>query len=384
MKIRTSFILLTLTMLAFSSITFADEPGPEPTYTRRPASAPVQPAPPPPPVQPFTVYQSRGVTPPPPPPIRRIAQAPVPIQDYDFFTVGADFLLWTNTEDNLGWIVNCPAGGNAIANGCNTINLSPGWKGGFRIFGGYTWSPDMWDIKGRWTWFLNKEFDSQTSGTLFPLWTHPDQDGTAISGTAFWQLQFNSIDVEFGKTFKPGQFFTLRPFTGVKGAIVDQNMNANYVGTGVTDSPLGRGITMSNDFGGIGLRSGFDSAWDLGSGFSIIGKASGSILWGRFKVHYLSLGADPSPATTTIANVRDQFNSTKAVLEAALGLNYHTAELLGDDYPLDFYVMYEDQEWFGQNQIMRFFGRSPDDGMFIHEKGDLAFHGVTFGAAISF
>lgn len=377
MKATKATIYALLFLLTFSSVAFADEAGPEPSswVPRRPASTPYQPPAQTEPVvsRPFTVYQAKAEPLPPPPP-RRFAPTPAPIQDFDFFTVFADFLFWNEIEDGLAYTVSCPNGGS-IASGCTTRYLIPKWEGGFRIGGAYTWSPDMWDLKSDWTWHKNYANAADASGVEWPTWTHPDNEGVATTATAFWNIEFNSVDLELGKTFKPGQSFTLRPHSGVKGAIIDQDITANYQHN---TTPLNRSVTMSNDFGGIGVRSGFDLAWDLGSGFSILGKLSASVLWGQFTVHYLTRSD-----ATGIANVSDKFQSTKAVIEGAVGLNYHTT-FLGDDYPLDFYCKYEDQEWFAQNQLMRFMGASTNDGNFIHEKGDLGVNGVTFGMAFSF
>ena len=76
--------------------------------------------------------------------------------------------------------------------------------------------------------------------------------------------------------------------------------------------------------------------------------------------------------------------TTKGVFEGALGVNLHDTKLLGEDYPLDFYVMWEDQEWFKQNQFLLFMSDITDDGKFIHDKGDLGLNGVTFGMALGF
>ena len=235
----------------------------------------------------------------------------------------------------------------------------------------------------RWTWFKTNDSKALTGGTFYPTWTHPDvavAAGLDVSAVAFWYLKFNSIDLEMGKTFKPGTFFTLRPHAGVKGAIIDQDFDARYQNSTLVNSTLNRHVIMSNDFGGVGFRGGFDAYWDLNwYGFSLFGKGSGSILFGEFKTHFLNR-ADSS----TYAHVRDSFNTTKGVLEGALGVNMHTTDLLGTEYPLDFYAMWEDQLFFSQNQIMRFMGDTTDDGKFIHEKGDLGFHGITFGIQVAF
>ncbi|OGQ35801.1 MAG: hypothetical protein A3F16_07060 [Deltaproteobacteria bacterium RIFCSPHIGHO2_12_FULL_43_9] len=379
---RTKILFFILVLLT-TTYAFADEPGREPYYApRRPASIPE----PPPPPKPFTAYQARELLPPPPPPT---VIAPAAVEtDYDFFSVFGEALLWTVTEDGLGYAVACPGvplgvARSTIINGCDTEDLRPNWQGGFRVGAAYTWSPDMWDLRARWTWYKDDDTDSVLGGTIYPTWTHPDQaiaTGADVNAVATWHMEFNAVDLEMGKSFKPGTSFKLRPFGGLKGAILDQDFDAKYQNSTAVASTLNNHVIMNNDFGGIGFRGGLDAGWDLNwYGLSLFAKASGSILWGQFKTHYLS-----RRDANTIAHVRDLFATTKGVLEGTLGINLHTTYILGEDYPFDIYVTYEDELWFSQNQIMRFMGDTTDDGKFIHEKGDLGFHGVVFGMQFSF
>ena len=378
-------------VLTFSNFAIAGDPGPEPYYApREPASAP-------PPVavapRPFTVYQARELASPPPVALMPVAPAAIEM-DYDFFSFFAEIMAWTATEDGLAYAVHCPASlGNPISisnQNCNTSELTPDWQAGFKLGAQYAWSPDRWDIRARWTWFKDNAANNTIGRSIFPMWTHPISDinqasggGLDVNAVANWHLEFNAVDLELAKSFKPGTWATLRPFAGVKGAILDQDINVNYQNSTTFSQFLNNSIFMTNDFGGIGLRSGFDGALDLNwYGFSITGSAAGSILWGRFKTHYIA-----RRDALGIANVRNTFVTTKAVLEATFGINMHTSFFLGAEYPFDFYFYYENQMWFAQNQISRFTGtinQSSSNGRFITEKGDLGFNGVVLGLKLSY
>ncbi|HLB58630.1 MAG TPA: Lpg1974 family pore-forming outer membrane protein [Bdellovibrionota bacterium] len=313
---------------------------------------------------------------------------PASVAPKDSYKVTADFLLWNATEDGLGWVATCPGGAGTIVMGCDVRQMQPDWRGGFRIGAGYQWSEDMWDVFGKWTWFQDSDYDQVTTvSSLFPIWLHPDVNNNIgrDSGSSWFKVKFNAFDFELAKTFKPGSFFTLRPYVGLKGATIYQTMNNNFVGGAVTNDNLNDSAYMSSDFGGLGFRGGFDYNWDLNwYGFSLFAKGAFSILFGKFKVDHLTRSAALAQPTLTIAHVSDEFMTTKGVFEGALGINMHTTDLLGEEYPLDFYAMWEDQEWFKQNQFMLFMSDLTDDGKFIHDKGDLGLNGVTFGLALGF
>ena len=318
---------------------------------------------------------------------------PAAVAPEDHFNVFGDLLVWGTEQDAMGYAVRCPSAlGNALSianNLCETSQINPNWNAGFRVGAGYTWSPDVWDVQARWTWFQNHE-DTAILGNYFPMWTHPNSDlnqaaggGLDVSAAASWNMQFNGVDLELGKEFKPGMFFSLRPHFGAKAAFLDQDFNVNYQNSTTLSQFVNNSVFMTNDFGGIGVRGGFDAFWDLDwYGLSLFGKSSFAILFGEFKTHYIA-----RRDALGVANVRDKWRTTKSVLEGAIGVNMHTTDLLGDEYPLDFYVMWENQQYFAQNQIMRFtgeIGQSTSDGRFIHEKGDFGFNGVTFGVNVDF
>ncbi|HLB59314.1 MAG TPA: Lpg1974 family pore-forming outer membrane protein, partial [Bdellovibrionota bacterium] len=316
----------------------------------------------------------RYVPPPTPPPARE--EAPMETAPANFFTVSGDFLFWTAPEDGLTYVLNCATGSTTVSN-CGSQEVEALWDPGFRIDAGYTWGSDMWDVKTRWTWFKNngKHF---ASGTLFPVWPHPnDNSGTVTSSTSNWDLQFNAIDLEIAKTFKPSGWMTFRPHSGLKGAFIDQNFLNVYNGL-VTPWTFPRAVFIENDFWGVGIRGGIDSSLDLGSGFQLVGKAAGSVLWGKFYIRN-----NETSSSTTYVRVGDRFETTRSALEGALGLNVRTTFLLGESAPINFYSLWEMQIWFSQNMMKRFVDATAD-GIFLDTRGDLGLHGATFGMNINF
>jgi Legionella pneumophila major outer membrane protein precursor len=269
--------------------------------------------------------------------------------------------------------------------------------------------------------------------TFAPVITS-DQYATTVRAKSHWNLHLNLLDGELGRDFYVGKKLTLRPSIGLRGAWIDQRLNVNYksnihivnpinAGFGIQSASL-IGISQScsefkNDFEGVGPKFGIDTDWILGYGFSIYGDAGISLIWGEFDIESeatFTLCAEFNATTTTdltfATNVnqpscyrlKDEFHSTKAITDLALGIQWKTS--MWKRTALLLQLGWEHHLFFNQNQLVRLteqvtpFALAPlvpgvlqttipnltSTQTFVapRRSGDLAVQGLTFTARLDF
>ncbi|MEK6249210.1 MAG: Lpg1974 family pore-forming outer membrane protein, partial [Planctomycetales bacterium] len=138
------------------------------------------------------------------------------------------------------------------------FDFSPGMRFGF------SFQPDDsdWDAKIYWTYL------PATSSASVPMASHiviPEFFSGFLSEELFdcaaigWALDYNTIDFELGYEIPLTEFVAIRPWTGLKAAIINQSMHVAYTGIFPTQATE----KVSHDYWGIGLNFGVDGRWDL-------------------------------------------------------------------------------------------------------------------------
>jgi len=205
------------------------------------------------------------------------------------FFLNTEFLWWVAKEDGLYFAqsgftneetIAVPPDGTYNFKG-RLQKVHPHWRPGFRIGFGGNMSYDEWDIFLNWTWFQSHAGEKK-KGHLLALWAYPDVDEPGNSGRyarkarGDWSLHYNVLDLEMGRAFWVGKYFSLRPFFGARGAWVDQAFKIKY---DLRTSPeTDVRLKAKSDFEGGGVRAGFDARFTLLSGWSFYGIAYQSAL----------------------------------------------------------------------------------------------------------
>lgn len=149
---------------------------------------------------------------------------------------------------------------------------------------------------------------------------------------------------------------TLRPFLGLKAAIINQSINTGWRGPNTLVSNVPVPITtftsatenLSNDFYGIGPSFGLDTTWPIHTftqgSLSLIGNFSGALMWGkwRYKDYYQTNGS--SSVTVT----GDAINGAAPMARAVVGFKWLTSLSKAD---VSASLSYEGQAWFDQMQF---------------------------------
>lgn len=224
-----------------------------------------------------------------------------------------DYLNWTVNRQGLDFAVTTDGTAQAVGNG-NVRNLDFGQASGVRAGIGYLF-PSGWDLTGNYTYFHNTAtaFAAEpVGGNMWATRSHPNVNQEAATAAASGSFNYDVFDLEAGYGMLLTDSIAIRPFGGLRWANIDQNFNVRYDGRDFDDAVVDNTLTMN----GFGFRLGMDGYWHLGRGWSLFGRASGSVMYGNFRSRLLETnfaGAD------TIVNVRDNYSQAVPVLETALG-----------------------------------------------------------------
>ncbi len=357
------------------------------------------------------------------------------------FFISGDFLYWKAEEDGLAFAAKATpleplqtsSLGFPYLSGFSYKEklLEPKftWMKGYRADLGYRFGGnDNWEIDFVGTWFYNrakKSADSSTPGLMYPTWggfpfasgeifTTGQQNANLISpitnAWTEWGLHYTVVDFELGRHYFVSKAFSLRPCVGARGAWIRQDYSVHYVQSisyflnhhadNFSELIAPASMFAKNNFQGVGPRLGLDLQWHLNCHFSILGKLSGSLLYGPLKTSqkYSStlstffLNVDLDSFTTfpnILFNNRHNEHRFEPNLEAALGLQFDSKHFtLG--------VFYELSEWFDQNQLVRSMPLieaenatlAPSAGIifdpYVKEHGNLGLGGLTVKARVDF
>ena len=183
------------------------------------------------------------------------------------------------------------------------------WDWGFKLGLAYCSPCDGWDIGVYWTWYRGKAFshheaEPDDNHVLLPLWSAfswpPGGINFATDIRTDWRLQLNLIDIELGRNFWTSQYLSIRPHVGIRVAYLEQDFDIKHLGGNLEaltilviggngwglQSALNNEVHFDNDFKGVGLKSGLDTTWNFGCGWSLYGNLAASIVYGRFNVDH--------------------------------------------------------------------------------------------------
>jgi hypothetical protein len=272
----------------------------------------------------------------------------------------ADFLYWYADETDLSYaVVEKTVDRSTVTTPATATtpshfkHLGNKWAPGFRI--GLGWEMDGgWDLYANWTWYKNNKKNHVSASeitTQFPgvggssillPWIDPAaMNFTAAlfdSAHAKWHMLFNQVDLELGRRYWLSKCFTLRPYTGLRGAWTHTNLSISgkddhtidavaAVGLPAGSYSLSTSDKFRNRNWGVGMIGGIQPTFFFTDEFSLFGNAELAVLWGQFnnrvKRHYTSTFNGASDMDLS-ASSRDNFTGIQPVLDVAIGLRWET------------------------------------------------------------
>lgn len=297
--------------------------------------------------------------------------------------VSGEYLFWTANEDGLYFAqtgfqnstLDIPPNGEISFKG-RLKKIDPDWENGVRVGLGLNFPKEGYDVIAYWTWFAMNSHES-AHGSLLPLWAGPDftPPVSASEAGAHFNLDLNVVDLEWGRSAWFGGHFSLRPFFGLRGALIDQALKTHFQ---YETTPAVTSHLHSNaDFHGGGLRAGADVRFALPCGFAVYGVSSGSLLYGR-----LSENFRVKEEEIVIARSKDHFWKGISSLQLGLGFGWD-AHFAKDRLHIEFHVGWESNIWFSVNAMNHFLNQL-STGSYFKENGNLSTQGIVAGGRFDF
>ncbi len=271
----------------------------------------------------------------------------------------ADLLIWKLSEGGAeDWAQEISPAGTVQTANIDSVPFN--WKYGFRAGIGRNLIYDAWDTVFTYTYYQSKTssqaamttggisspfaanfYVNNTNGATITL------DPTYRNASVQWNFYFNNFDLELGRRFIIDQFLTLRPFIGLKSAIINQDINTFWQNPTNASNFTNATENLKNNFWGIGPALGLNSTWNVyraeHRAFNLIGNFSGALLWGNWRFKDVYTNNRPSTVSVSVKSI----NGASSMVRGLLGV-----EWTGCYAKTNFSVRlgYEAQVWFDQVQ----------------------------------
>ncbi|MBI2742750.1 MAG: hypothetical protein HYX48_02395 [Chlamydiales bacterium] len=240
--------------------------------------------------------------------------------------------------------------------------LNPSFKPaiGFKFELGAPLPHDKWDIALRLTHLHSRASVHQEGAELTPLWSLSQTNPTGFVDEArgHWRLHFGMVDLELGNTFLAGPTLAIRPFLGLRYAIIRQKYLLSYFGGALFPGAKDY-LSMKNKFLAPGVCTGVDIDWKIKGSWSLYSHAGFSIQVGQVYVHEIE---QLSTEKFKRGNIYDRFYMAKPIVDWAVGIQWETPSFgRKREERFLFRAGWEQYLFFAQNQFFHFLssGRRP-------------------------
>ncbi|MDN3505746.1 MAG: Lpg1974 family pore-forming outer membrane protein [Simkaniaceae bacterium] len=307
-----------------------------------------------------------------------------------FFNV--DFLYWYARESNLAYaskVQSLTTTTSALVDESQIFvpktyeHLDTAWDPGVRIGLGWNSSCDGWDLYLNWTYFQNKEKDSisvpnygedrlspetrifiPANGecALINPWLNaslhgPEEVQSFDAMAAKWRLRYNNIDLELGRKYWLSKCFTLRPYTGLRGAWTNTKFQVEAFRNPSVDLSQSFENQFTNKYWGVGFVGGIQPNWYFCRNFILFANFEGSLIWGKSEMdnqegqvefESLSQGEAPQLVIEYSNTSTNNFFKMQGILDLAIGLRWEETWCC-DRYRTTLDLGWEHHMWFNHN-----------------------------------
>ncbi len=308
------------------------------------------------------------------------------------FEIDVDFLYWSPCIDDLDYatVVTPTNSGGVTATDIDHKRFCLDWEPGVRVTLGF---PDFfcnWGTSISYTYIgscdnRKAEFDGdlgEFAGVSSPL-VNPavfDNDTLYEEAEGSWDLCYHEWDILFGNDIICNQCHHFKPFFGVAGICLDQEIKVNLTETSGENAEIE--VKWENEYWGVGLRTGMEYTYRINQCYSIFAKAHGTLLAGEV--------CNKNKQFFVIGDNKEFFNFNEddhchfvPGFSIATGFLYDTCYC---DREFSFKLGYEFVSWHNIPNHRVYTGRASE------ELGDstspstrtLGFHGLMAGVSLSF
>lgn len=335
---------------------------------------------------------------------------PLPPSERRGYYPFAEILVWRADVNGSELVNHEVITANVIEN--QSEKLSGTWRPGTRVGIGYQLDRfDDWRFYLTYTFYHAQSVDKKiatgdiNSDFLRQSWI-PFLGPQVTKANGHWTINFNWIDFELSRTIEFSNKILARPHMGVRGAFIDFDYLASYLGSWTAIK--GNSIIHldqktyfkgENDFYAGGLRFGSEFQWNFANDWSLLFDCAGSILSGSFDIHQKFEGFDAVGKTTlvpVIENFKETMLQLRTNLDASLGFKWEKAIGKPRLRKVSVLIGYELSEWFRLNELIRVFRStdiiaststvSTDNSNFVyhHISDDVVLQGLRAAVAFKF
>ncbi len=302
------------------------------------------------------------------------------------FDLFADFLVWKASEEPTAFWTNSVKIRPDLTVVFDAQDFTFPWDLGFRVGAGYHFVYDQWDTQVYWTRFhtgAHHHAPSNGYANLSQFFAGFIDEFTgglnnyAESAKIHWTLRYDMIDWDLGRSFWVSKGLSLRPFLGIKGGWINQEIHTkwNNITTVAPIIHFPSTENLKNNFWGVGPSAGVKTKWKIrqfGSQFiSFFGDFSSAMLWGTWVE--TDVYKNPMPRKVVIHMKNSELGSL--MLQGFLGMGYDADFNKGRTH-FALRLGYEMQLWFNQLRLITF------NQLLLH--GDLSLQGGTLNCCIDF
>lgn len=293
-----------------------------------------------------------------------------PVEATPTLTPFAELLTLKLTEGSAeNWAQEItPLGMGSLAGTARLVDAPFGWNAGVRAGIERAWPDEAAGTRLYYTYF-GTEATNHAAGEVYSAFLgnffadNPDGSGFGPkyrSADVEWDVQFHTIDLEFYRSFVVSPALTLRPFVGVKSAIIRQDIDSRWYGPIDSSSHtylFGSATeTLKQDFWGIGPALGVDALLPLSvsptHSLQAYFSPSAALMYGNwnFSEVYQTDGLTSTTILTpsNIAINSDPIHGAATMLRMALGVMW---EQPGQRVTTRVRLGYEAQVWLNQMQF---------------------------------
>lgn len=317
-----------------------------------------------------------------------------PQESKNAFFLTADFLYWRADLDGVLIAVKGNNQNFEFLNKMELLDVDFDWNPAFRVGLGGILAKDSWDLKAEYTRYTsNTHRSDQVSGdnALMPIWSSVtnvnDPNGPLIINQAashasgHYGLKYNVADLELGRNYFVSRALSVRPFIGIRGVWIYQDISFHYSGLiFAEDQPFSPLTTRAEtDYEAGGIRIGFDGGWHFNRQWSFFTGISGSLVYGEFDTSQNMKTKNDS----LISHLKGDFNAARPNLEIIFGLQWETY-FCKDRCRVSFGIGYEFVQWFLMNEFPKELTPGFLNGGVRRSSGDLGLQGGTFKGRFEF
>ncbi len=293
-----------------------------------------------------------------------------PAEPVSTLTPFAELLTLKLTEGSAeNWAQEItPLGSGSLAGTARLVDAPFGWNAGVRAGVDRAWPEEGTGFRLAYTYF-GTQAANHAAGEVYSAFLGnffaDNPDGTGFGpkyrrAEVDWDVQFHTIDLEFQRTFLISPALTLRPFVGVKSAIIRQHIDSRWHSP--IDSPshdylFGSATeTLRQDFWGIGPSIGVDALIPLSvtptHSLQAYFTPSAALMYGNWNFSEVYQTDGPTSTTiltpSTIAIHSDPVHGAATMLRLAVGMEW---EQPGQRVTTRVRLGYEAQVWLNQMQF---------------------------------